>query len=320
MIHALLSEAPTGTDLACPELGIPSGRRLELPGRGTTWVREHEGPSGARPVVLLHGLGATGGLNWAGAFDHLGQRFRVISVDHRGHGRGIRTRRFRLEDCADDIAALITQLDLRDPLLVGYSMGGPIATLAWRRHPELVGGLVLCATSRNFRGSPAEKLTFAAFAAAGLSSVLLPQRLLFPEQMVRHFGSLFCALPIPLAGKRLKWAVDELAGHEAHAVLQAAAEIGKFNASAWITGIDVPSAVVAHTNDQVVPLRRQLRLAAAIPQAILHEVPAGHAAVAGGPEREAFLDALMEACEEVHVACRKPSSSRGRGSGARFAS
>ena len=302
-------------DLACPELGIPSGRRVELPGRGTTWVREQEGPPGARPVVLLHGLGATGGLNWAGAFDHLGQRFRVISVDHRGHGRGIRTRRFRLEDCADDVASLITQLDLRDPLLVGYSMGGPIATLTWRRHPELVAGLVLCATSRNFSGSPAEKLTFAAFAAAGVSSVLLPQRLLFTDQMVRHLGSLFCALPIPLAGKRLKWAVDELAGHEAHAVLQAAAEIGRFNASAWITGVDVPSAVVAHTNDQVVPLKRQLRLAASIPQAILHEVPAGHAAVAGGPEREAFLDALTEACEEVHAACRKTSSPRSRGAG-----
>ena len=317
---AFLTGSRRGGDLACPELGVPSGRPVELPGRGTTWVRECEGPAGARPVVLLHGLGATGGLNWAGAFERLRDDFRVISIDHRGHGRGIRTHHFRLEDCADDVAALITQMGLESPILVGYSMGGPIATLTWRRHPELVGGLVLCATSRNFRGSPGEKLTFAAVTLAGLSSVLLPERLLVPEKLLRHLGSLFCTLPIPTIGKQVKWAVDELAGHEAHAVLQAASEIGRFNASGWIRGVDVPAAVVAHTNDQVVPIRRQLRLAESIPQAILHEVPAGHAAVAGGAEREAFLEALLEACGEVHAACHEPSSGRVEGTGARCAS
>ena len=298
--------------IACPELGVPEGRHVELPGRGTTWIRELAGPSGARPVVLLHGLAATGGLNWAGAFEPLASRFRVVSIDHRGHGRGIRTRRFRLEDCADDVAALITRLGLEEPILVGYSMGGPIASLVWRRHPELVGGLVLCATSRNFRGSPAEKLTFAALAAAGLSSVLLPERLLFPERLTRQFGSLVCALPIPLMSKRLKWGIDELAGHEAHALMQAAGEIGRFDASGWIREVDVPSAVVAHTNDQVVPPRRQIRLAESIPGATLHEVAAGHAAVAG-EERDTVVDSLLKACEELDArkggdaVCRKAS-------------
>lgn len=277
----------------CSELGVPEGRPLYLHGRGTTWIREIHGPPGARPVVLLHGLAATGGLNWMGAFDALAQRFRVIAIDHRGHGRGIRTRHFKLEDCADDVAALIEQLGLDAPLLVGYSMGGPIAALSWRRHRELVGGLVLCATSRNFRGSPGEKLAFAALGVAGVWPVL------FPEHLLRRFGSLFCALPIPRVGKQVKWAVDEIAGHEPHAIVQAAAEIGRFNASGWMGQVDVPSAVMAHTNDQVVPLRRQLRLADSIPGAVLHEVPAGHGAVSGGAEQEAFVEALVEACLET---------------------
>jgi pimeloyl-ACP methyl ester carboxylesterase len=37
--------------------------------------------------------------------------------------------------------------------VVGYSMGGMVAQLLWRRHPERVAGLVLCATARNVRGS-----------------------------------------------------------------------------------------------------------------------------------------------------------------------
>ena len=65
---------------------------------------------------------------------------------------------FRLEDCADDVAALLDVLGVERCIAVGYSMGGPIAQLLWRRHPELVDGLVLCATSARFNGTPRERL------------------------------------------------------------------------------------------------------------------------------------------------------------------
>lgn len=151
-----------------PPPGVPGGFAVDLDGRGTTWVRDTgAGDPARRVLLLLHGLGATGGLNWAGAFPTLARRYRVISIDHRGHGHGIRTRRFRLEDCADDVAALVEALDLTNPILVGYSMGGPIAALSWQRHPELFDGIVFCATARNFRGKPVERIAFAALAAAG---------------------------------------------------------------------------------------------------------------------------------------------------------
>ncbi|HLI55037.1 MAG TPA: alpha/beta fold hydrolase, partial [Acidimicrobiales bacterium] len=95
----------------------PEGRWLSLGVRGRTWIREEPGPEGARAVVMLHGLGATGGLNWAGAQSVLRDRFRMFTIDLRGHGRGIRTRRFRLEDCADDAAAMIRALGLVKPIV-----------------------------------------------------------------------------------------------------------------------------------------------------------------------------------------------------------
>src|SRR6266851_2774754 len=92
---------------------VPGGRWVELPGRGTTFVREVLGPQGAPTVVLLHGLGATGALNWFSVFEPLGARFRVLAIDQRGHGRGIRsTHRFRLADCADDVVALADALKI----------------------------------------------------------------------------------------------------------------------------------------------------------------------------------------------------------------
>ena len=94
-----------------PEPPLPRGERIELDGRGTTFARVIDGPPGAPTVVLLHGWIASGGLNWFTAFGPLSQRYRVIAPDMRGHGRGIRSRRrFRLADCADDVAALLDHL------------------------------------------------------------------------------------------------------------------------------------------------------------------------------------------------------------------
>ncbi len=138
---------------------VPLGRRVDLPGRGTTFVREVEGPPGAPTLVLLHGYFASGGLNWFRGFDALGEEFRVIAPDARGHSRGLRSRRgMRLADCADDVAALIDELGTGPVIAAGYSMGGPIAQLLWKRHPEKVQGLVLCATAPEF-GVGARRLT-----------------------------------------------------------------------------------------------------------------------------------------------------------------
>lgn len=275
----------------------PPGRWLDLGRRGRTWIREERGPEGAPTLVLLHGLGATGGLNWAGSQLFLGDQFRMITIDHRGHGRGIRTRDFRLEDCADDAAACIDALGLDRPIVVGYSMGGPIASLVWRRHRDLVGGLVFCATSRNFRGSPGEKLTFGAMGLAGMSPVAVP------KPLVRLCGSALGALPLPLPQpgpvKDVRWAIEEMAGHDPRSIIQAGAAIGKFNSSPWIGQVDVPTSVVVTTSDQVVPPIRQFRLARSIPHATVHCVEGGHFSVGGGGPKMRFLSTLRDACLEV---------------------
>src|SRR5579863_808928 len=56
----------------------PPGRWLDLGRRGRTWVREAPGPEGAPTLLMLHGLGATGGLNWAGSHLFLSDRFRLV--------------------------------------------------------------------------------------------------------------------------------------------------------------------------------------------------------------------------------------------------
>ncbi|HET9691797.1 MAG TPA: alpha/beta hydrolase [Acidimicrobiales bacterium] len=273
--------------------GVPEGRYVELPGRGRVWVREVTGPPGAPVVVLLHGLSATGGTNWASAFRPLGQHYRVLAVDHRGHGRGIRSRHFRLEDCADDVVALADALGIDEMTVVGYSMGGPIAQLVWHRHPGRVSGMVLCATSRDFRGRLDDRLMFLGLGALNWYLHGFPRGVQTQAwmAMARVAAGGFATPDLR------KWVAEELRRHDPRLVGEAAVAIGSFTSREWITGIDVPVAVIATEDDQLVPLRRQLKLAHHIPSAVLHPVKGDHFAVTR--QAQEFVDALLESCAEV---------------------
>lgn len=108
---------------------VPSSRLVGLPGRGVTRVWECAGPRGARTLMLIHGVTFTAELNWWNVFEPLSRHFRVIPMDLRGHGDGISAgARFRLEDCADDVAALAEAENIGRFVAVGHSMGGMVAS------------------------------------------------------------------------------------------------------------------------------------------------------------------------------------------------
>src|SRR3954454_6854090 len=132
-----------------PPVPLPPARTVHVPGRGEVFLRDSGGDG--TPVLLLHGWTASADLNWYAQYAPLVDAgFRVLAIDHRGHGRGMRALSdFRLEDCADDAVGALRTLDTGPAILAGYSMGGPISLLAARRHPEQVQALVLCATASN---------------------------------------------------------------------------------------------------------------------------------------------------------------------------
>ena len=116
-----------------PPHALPEGRVVHVPGRRVLRPGQRRR---RRPVLLLHGWTVTADLNWSSVYEPLVDAgYRVLAMDHRGHGRGLRSPRpFRLSDCADDAAALLETLDVGPVLAVGYSMGGPIAQLLARDH------------------------------------------------------------------------------------------------------------------------------------------------------------------------------------------
>ncbi len=277
---------------------LPAGRAVDLPGRGRTWVYDTgvEGPDGGPPssrrppLVLLHGWTSTAALNWCRCFAPLSGDFRVIALDHRGHGRGIRSRRpFRLEDCADDVAALIERLDLGPVTAVGYSMGGPVAQLLWQRRPELVKGLVLCATAARFASrldvnGPVGALGYGM--ALALSSM--------PPNLLRQGYGMY--IRNRAAEQRVApWVVGEWERNDPAALVQAGFALSRFDSTDWTSTIDVPTAVVVTTLDVTVDPARQWQLAQTIPGATAFPVAAPHRACVD--QADLFVPALLAACE-----------------------
>lgn len=290
-----VTDAVPVADLAGPP-NLPLGRRIELPGRGTTFVREIEGPPGAPTVLLLHGLIASGGLNWFQVFPHLVGRYRIIVPDLRGHGRGLRSwRRFRLVDCADDIAATLDQLGVDRAITVGYSMGGPVAQLLWQRHPDKVAALGLCATSTRFIVGVRERLVFVTAVSAAAGSTRL--------------GQLFTRVPVSLWQKRIppavrarpdslrRWAAEEMRRHDPRMVSEALAAVCNFNSEAWLHDVDVPATVMVTRDDKAIPAQEQLRLLLALPDAEVSQFDEGHtwcARSSFGPAVRSVVDDLAD--------------------------
>lgn len=281
-----------------PWAEIPEGRMVELPGRGSTYVTDTPGPRPDSPtLLLLHAVGCTGLLTWYAAVRPLSERYRVVTLDQRWHGRGIQSEEFSLVDCADDAAALLDALGVETAIVAGFSMGSIVAQRMWRQHPGRVSGLVLCATTDRFRMTVSEQvfhqgMELAMHGARGLSRSRAAVR--------AARASLTAARAVELTpGDIHEWALAEFRSTSPWAVGQAVAALGRHHSRPWLSKIDVPTAVVITRNDKVIPASRQLALARRIPGATLHDIEAGHACCV--LEAETFVPAVVEATATVHA-------------------
>src|SRR5215218_2121031 len=253
---------------------------VELPpGRAELFVRDSGGDG--PPVLLLHGWTASADLNWFAQYEALAAAgLRVIAIDHRGHGRGLRTYvDFRLEDCADDAVALAEHLGVAPVLAAGYSMGGPVALLAARRHPEAVRGLVLCATSSNWRSLRIRGLWW--------SMAWFRLWLGIAPYGIWRSGLRLAGLPDTAT---TTWMAAELVRGSARDVAEAGRELGRFDARPWLAEIRAPAAVVLTRRDRAVPPAWQRDLARRLDAPIV-ESPGDHLASSNRPRE--FTQVLL---------------------------
>ena len=261
---------------------MPPARTLLLPGRGELFLRDTGG--GGPAVMLLHGWMVSADVNWFSAYEDLiAAGYRVLAIDHRGHGRGLRPLvPFRLRDCAADAAAALRTLGLAPALVVGYSMGGAIAQLIAREHADVASGVVLSATAQHWQDPKTLRL-WRAMGALGVSLSLAPRPL---------WGWGLRRLGMP-ANPETVWIQSELTRNSARDIAEAGRELGRFDSRPWLSSVNVPTATVITTRDEAVPVYKQRELAAAAGGPVF-EVSIGHFEVVtrGEEYNPQLLDAL----------------------------
>lgn len=265
---------------------------VSLPGRGEIVVRHFEHPDPTRPtLLLLHGWTASADTQFFTAYETLAAEWSVLTVDHRGHGRGLRPDApFRLEDCADDAADVVRALGVGKVVTVGYSMGGPISLLFWERHPALVEAMVLEATALEWNATRAERMRW----HVGRALSPLVRRVVTPTTL--RFA-LRRAIPRGHEITRyVPWLVGEIRRNDPWQVSEAGRALAHFDARPFAGSITVPSAMVLTTGDRLVRPHKQKALADAISAEVV-ELSGDHFAPLSDPRE--FADATRRAVDLV---------------------
>lgn len=284
-----------------PPHDFPPARTIVIPDRGEFFLRDSGLDSGdtsaaTAPVVfMLHGWVASADLNFGGLYDDvIAAGYRVIAIDHRGHGRGPRPLvPFRLLDCAADAAAVIRALGLGPVIVYGYSMGGAIAQLLAREHPDVVSGLVLSGTAQHWQEHELRR-AWRAMPLVGLGLGLAPAT--GWRVALRRAGF--------RPGPKMAWVHSEMTRHSARDVGEAGRELGRFDSRPWLAPLPFPTAVVLTSADDAVPPVKQRQLAAAL-GAPMFEACVRHlevAAMAGAESAGRYNPVLIEALDAIRAA------------------
>jgi 3-oxoadipate enol-lactonase len=147
----------------------------------------------------------------------------------------------------------------------------------------------MCATAAKFATSREERLSF-----LGISGLAAVARLT-PLQTRQWLTEQFYLQR--KADQWEPWAVEEASSHDWRAVLEAGRAIGNFSSRDWSGEIDVPTSTVITMRDRVVPVRRQVGLFEAIPDAEAFRVDGDHDAVVANAKQ--FVPTLLRACRSV---------------------
>ncbi|MDA9508332.1 hypothetical protein XI09_27570 [Bradyrhizobium sp. CCBAU 11386] len=248
----------------------------EVHGRGT-------------PVVLSAGMGGSGSF-WAPQLDALAERHQVILYDHVGTGRsapGCRS----IAGMADDIACVLDHAGVDAAHVVGHAIGGIVGIELALRHPKRLRSLVV--VNGWGRADPFLRRCFeirkALLNQSGPQAYVRAQPLfLYPPQWISENIA-----HLDAEEERILKHFPSVATMNERIDMFLAFEGGRRLAT-----INVPTLLSSAKDDALVPAYLTRELAAAIPDARVHEVDWGaHAFSVVTPK--VFNDTLLDFCREV---------------------
>ena len=256
----------------------------------------HAAGEGEPQFLFVHGVTLDGSI-WQAQMDALRVAHRVVAIDQRGHGRSAELEGpVELSHLADDLAAVITSLDMRDVVVVGHSMGGMVTQQFLVDHPDLreerLRGVVLVDTRPNGRmvtGNGVTLLEELAHVEERHSAKIAHQVMRLPvSKFVDNDASRFVAR-LGFGRRPPRGAVEythELMSTCPEQTLEFAVHgVLGFDVTCHLPDVPTPALVVHGSWDLPVPLTAGRQIAGLLPNARLEILPgAGHMPMYEAPE------------------------------------
>ncbi|KZE15758.1 alpha/beta hydrolase [Priestia aryabhattai] len=127
--------------------------QIEL--NGLTFQYREAGEASASAIIALHALGMSAE-SWDEVAAVLGEEYRFLALDQRGHGGSERTGTYTFELMRDDLLQFVNAMNLERFTLIGHSMGGTVSYLFSETFPERVDQLIVEDTPPPFTGEKFE--------------------------------------------------------------------------------------------------------------------------------------------------------------------
>lgn len=243
---------------------------------------EEHGRTDGVPLVLLNGGGSTIEVTYGRILPYFAQHHRVIALDEQNHGRsGHRTQPERFSDSADDVAALLAQLDVELADVMGFSNGASVAMCLALQHRGLVRKLVFAAGMTKKSGAA--------------------------PQFWQHMAKVtFADMPQPLKDAFLAVNPDDALLHDMHDKDVERMQNFVETSDQAVKSLDLPALIISGDRD-VPTSEHAVELSRLMPNARLMILPGEHGTFLGellGPDRGARYPELSAQLIENFLAGR----------------
>lgn len=215
-------------------------------------------------ILFVHGYPLSRAM-WSPQMNGLSDFASIYAVDLRGHGESSDTQAgYSMDLFAEDLASLILALGLKQPvILCGLSMGGYTALAFYRKHPQLISGLVLTATKAaadSQEGKASRDKAIETVIDQGQDVIfqgMLP-KLLAPENYSNR----------PILVNSVKSIMENGAG-KTTVIKDLKALRDRIDSTPYLQDIKVPTLIIHGAGDQIIPIAEAQAMQASIPESRL---------------------------------------------------
>jgi pimeloyl-ACP methyl ester carboxylesterase len=243
------------------------------------------------PVILIHGAGGTH-LSWPPQIRRMADE-KIYVPDLPGHGKSEGAGRQSINEYADDVIEFMAELNIRDAVIVGISMGGAIALTLALKYPKQILGLGLLGSGSKLRVSPT------LLEIAGNPNV-------FESTVEMVNANCFCSESSKNLLEHSKRTMMEI---RPSVLLGDLLACNEFDVTSQLDKVTVPTLIICGAEDKMMPLKFSELLQAGIVNSQLHVLDkAGHMVMLEQPD--AVVNLLKQFIDDIPFKVKKATKKR----------